>query len=419
MASLTDLTKLQTGVFYKEHPTRKRDAANKDRQWVIQQKFDGKRKTSTLGWQKLDGISQGDAINKANFYKANHKWNFENPSERQRPICKADEIAENAAKVAAEKAEAEDNLSVAELIERYLEEYVDRRLADRTAKEYRRICNIYVIPIIGHHRCLDVKKRHIFKLVNDVSKETPTMGNRVLATIKGLFTFAVDADLIQISPAAGMKQPAPDVAKDFFLHLPEVANMFKVLESQDNRDTADILRLITLTGLRPGEICKMRRGQIKTEIDGTWLELKAVDTKNKRSHRTFLSSLAVSIIESRIEDLNLSTYIFPARTKTGFIRSDVLVNRVHRIQPLMQENEIDKFTAHDLRTTAATGISKLGHSAIVPDILGHKPQGVTRKHYDFYSREPEIKRALEAWELAIINAMKEQSADIIQLPVNS
>ena len=418
MSSLTELKKLQTGVFFKEHKTRKRDAVNKDRQWIIQQKFDSKRKVSTLGWQKLDGISTGDAINKANFYKANHKWNRENPSEPQKPICRADEIAEIKAKVAAEKAEAEDNLTVAELIERYLEEYVDMRLKDRTAKEYRRICNIYVTPKIGDLRCLDVKKRQIFKLVNDVSKTAPTMGNRVLATIKGMFSFAVNADLLQLSPAAGMKQPAPDVPKDFFLSLSEVATMFKVLEDHNNRDTADILRLITLTGLRPGEICKMRQGQIKNEIDGTWLELKAVDTKNKKSHRTFLNPFAVKIIESRIEELNLSTYIFPAKTQTGFIRSDVLVNRVHRIQALMQENGIDKFTAHDLRTTAATGISKLGHSAIVPDILGHKPQSITRKHYDFYSREPEIKRALEAWEQAILDAIKEQKADIIQLPVN-
>lgn len=419
MSSLTELKKLQTGVFFKEHKTRKRDAVHKDRQWIIQQKFDFKRKVSTLGWQKLDGISTGDAINKANFYKANHKWNCENPSEPRKPICKADEIAEIAAKVAAEKAEAEDNLSVAELIERYLEEYVERRLADRTAKEYRRICNIYVIPKIGNLRCLDVKKRHIFKLVNDVSKTAPTMGNRVLATIKGLFTFAVNADLLQINPAAGMKQPAPDVAKDFFLDLPEVAKMFKVLSDHNNRDTADILRLITLTGLRPGEICKMRQGQIKTEIDGTWLELKAVDTKNKRAHRTFLSSFAVNIIENRINDLNLSTHIFPARTQTGFIRPDVLVNRVHRIQPLMQENGVDKFTAHDLRTTAATGISKLGFGAIVPDLLGHKPQGVTRKHYDHYDRAPEIKRALEAWEQAILDTIKEQKADVIHFLANS
>ncbi len=67
----------------------------------------------------------------------------------------------------------------------------------------------------------------------------------------------------------------------------------------------------------------------------------------------------------------------------------------------MEENGIEPFTAHDLRRSAATGIAKLGYGAIVPDILGHKPQGVTRRHYDKYDREPEIKAALEAWGIAI------------------
>ena len=411
MSSLKDLKRLQTGVFFKEHKTRKRDAANKDRKWVIQQKFDGIRKISTLGWQKLDSISQGDAINKANLYKANYKWNLENPSEPQKPICKTDEMA-------LLEIEAEDNLTVAELIVQYLEIHVDRNLAESSKKEYRRICHTNVIPKIGKLRCLDVKKKHIFKLVNDISNTAPTMGNRVLAILKGIFTFAVNADLLQQSPAAGIKQPSAEVAKDFFLELDEVARMFKVLADHENRDTFDIIRLITLTGLRPGEISSMHRGQIKKDIDGTWLVLKKEDTKNKKSHRTFLNNFAVKIVEERVIDLDLTTYIFPANTQTGFMRKDVLVRRLANIQPLMQKNGIDKFTAHDLRTTAATGIAKLGHSAIVPDILGHKPRGVTRKHYDHYDRAPEIKRALEVWEQAILNAMKEHTADVIYLPTN-
>lgn len=85
----------------------------------------------------------------------------------------------------------------------------------------------------------------------------------------------------------------------------------------------------------------------------------------------------------------------------------------------MQENGIDYFSAHDLRRTAATGIAKLGHSSIVPDILGHKPQGVTRRHYDHYDRADEIKRALEIWGEAIEGGMKERKGSIVKFSPGS
>ena len=43
-------------------------------------------------------------------------------------------------------------------------------------------------------------------------------------------------------------------------------------------NTADIMRLIILTGLRPGEVAEMRLSQIRTELNGTWLELKKADS---------------------------------------------------------------------------------------------------------------------------------------------
>jgi integrase len=71
----------------------------------------------------------------------------------------------------------------------------------------------------------------------------------------------------------------------------------------------------------------------------------------------------------------------------------------------MQEAGVAFFTAHDLRRSAATGIARLGHAAVVPDILNHSPQGITRQVYDKYGREPEIKAALIAWEHAVAGAL--------------
>ena len=255
--------------------------------------------------------------------------------------------------------------------------------------------------------------------MEQISDSTPIMANRVLATIKGMFTYAVKVDALEISPARGIDPPGKENEKDRVLELSEISTMFKILSSHQNRDTSDIMRLILLTGLRPGEIARMHLSQIKEETTGIWLELKKADTKNKQVHRTFLNNFAVQIINNRITDLKLKKFIFPAKTDTGHMRSDVLVRRVARIQPLMKEAGIEQFTPHDLRRSTATGIAKLGYWAIVGDILGHNPQGVTRKHYDLYRREPEIKKALEAWGTTIENSLKDDDAknNIIKLPV--
>lgn len=81
----------------------------------------------------------------------------------------------------------------------------------------------------------------------------------------------------------------------------------------------------------------------------------------------------------------------------------------------MQEQGVDYFTAHDLRRSAATGISRLGHGAVVDDILNHKKQGVTRRVYDLYSRAPEIKRALTAWSMAIQREIDGTQAEVIPI----
>ncbi|PLY00836.1 MAG: hypothetical protein C0623_06485, partial [Desulfuromonas sp.] len=81
MSRLDDLAKVdgRLGLYFREHPTRKK-GTSKDRQWVIRQTLGGVQRVSTLGWWGLDNISEGDAINKLEEYKANHKWNKQNPS---------------------------------------------------------------------------------------------------------------------------------------------------------------------------------------------------------------------------------------------------------------------------------------------------------------------------------------------------
>ena len=414
MAVLKNLIKLTLkdngekayGVFYIEHPTRKY-GVYKDRQWVVRQALGGQSRISVLGWQ-TEKINEDYATVKADEYKANYKWNKAHPDQPSKPLCIADETA-------LLEIQSEDYPLFKDFAERFILQHVRKNLKPATSKEYERQIRKHLIPAWGNRKMADIQKKHVVRLIEKIGDTAPVQGNRTLATIKKMFSYALDVDVLKINPTIRMKPPAKETPKNRALEMNEIIILFKVLEEHYNRDTRDILQLIILTGQRPGEVSGMHLSQLKEDSDGLWFALETGVTKNSEPTRIYMNGRARHIIKARINDMGLTNYIFPLDTKSGFMRPDGLVDRTHRIQPLMQELGVDFFTAHDLRRSAATGIARLGYGAVVDDILNHKKQGVTRRVYDLYSRAPEIKRALTAWGEAIQMALDGNAGKIIPI----
>ena len=319
--------------------------------------------------------------------------------------------------------QAEDNPLFKKFAERFIANYVKKQLAPTTAKEYERQIRKHLIPAWGKRKLSDIQRAQIVKLTEKMSDSAPVQANRTLATIKKMFSYALNAGVTGTNPAAGIKPPAKETPKQRALELEEIKTLFNTLKTLQDRDLRDILQLITLTAQRPGELAEMRISQLKRNPDGLWLELTCDDTKNEEPQRIYLGETATRIIQNRIDDMDLDNYIFPARKRTdkpgdkpsSFMRKDVLVQKVRKLQPATQEQGVKYFTAHDLRRSAATGIARLGHGAVVDDILNHKKQGVTRRVYDLYSRGPEIKRALTAWGETVQRAVDGSQAEVIPI----
>ncbi len=303
-----------------------------------------------------------------------------------------------------------------EFAERFILQHVKKHLAPATAKEYERQIRKHFIPAWGKRKVIDIQRKQIVKLIEKISDTAPIQANRTLATIKKMFSYAFDVGIVNDNPATRIKPPGKEKPRTRVLDLQEISTLFKTLGTLPDRDTRDILQLITLTAQRPGEVAEMRLSQLKEDEDGLWFELSSDDVKNSEPTRIYLNDMARDIIKSRIEEMELTRYIFPADSTSGFMRKDVLVSKVRRLQ---EATGIDYFTAHDLRRSAATGLAKLGHGAVVDDVLNHKQKGITRRVYDLYSRAPEIKRALTAWGEAIQRAVAGTQADVIEIKTGS
>lgn len=323
--------------------------------------------------------------------------------------------------------QAEDDPLFKDFAERFITNHVKKQLAQSTAKEYERQIRKHLIPAWGKRKLSDIRRQQIAKLIEKMSNSAPVQANRTLATVKKMFSYALNVGVTENNPAAGIKPPAKETPKQRVLELNELTVLFKTLETLRDRDLRDILQLITLTAQRPGEIAEIRISQLKRDPDGFWLELSGDDTKNEEPQRIFLNETATRIIQNRIDDMDLDNYIFPARKRTdkpgdkpsSFMRKDVLVQKVRKLQSSTQAQAVKYFTAHDLRRSAATGIARLGHGAVVDDILNHKKQGITRRVYDLYSRGPEIKRALIAWGETVQRAVDGSQAEIIPITQGS
>jgi integrase len=90
-----------------------------------------------------------------------------------------------------------------------------------------------------------------------VKRGSPVMANRLKALIHKMFTFAVDRDIIESNPCSGVKPLVSEKPRERALGESEIQTFWNNLDNTNLTMTTDIrraLRMILLTGQRPGEV---------------------------------------------------------------------------------------------------------------------------------------------------------------------
>jgi len=77
--------------------------------------------------------------------------------------------------------------------------------------------------------------------------------------------------------------------------------------------------------------------------------------------------------------------------------------------------EVDDFTPHDLRRTAATFMAQAGEmDEVIDAVLNHSKQGVI-KVYNQYRYDAEKQKALETWERKLLSIVTGSSSNVISI----
>src|SRR5262249_53689433 len=183
----------------------------------------------------------------------------------------------------------------AELAERYVEEY-----AKKNNKSWEHTRNKLVVPhLLPRWGKLDAKsltRADVRALMSRIA--APVLANQVRAAASAIFTWAVKQEIVTVNPCIGVDGNETR-SRERVLSDSELPRFWSAFDDA-GLIRSSALKVILLTGQRPGEVSHMRREHIK---DGWWEMPGAPDkklswpgTKNGESHRVWLPEAARAVI---------------------------------------------------------------------------------------------------------------------------
>ena len=290
---------------------------------------------------------------------------------------------------AAEKQDRREPDTVASVIDDYMKRHAKRNT--RSWKETERLFKLYLTPKYRSRAIAEFGRRDVRDIVDAVEDAgKPVQANRVLTAIHALLNWAVERDVIEANPAAGIKRPTKEVARDRVLDDAEIRAVWRATASLSYPADA-FVKLLILTGARRDEIREMRWSEIDQE---TWIwTLPADRSKNGQAHIVPLPDQAVAVLQA------------VARFKgCDFVLTTDGERPYQNVQrPKTKLDKVSKVTGwvwHDVRRSAATGMGNLGIAGeTIARCLNHVERqiaGVTARYARADHTEAK-RRAFQAW----------------------
>ena len=307
------------------------------------------------------------------------------------------------------EAERAQRDTFAVVVDHFIEKYAkprNRRWAD-TERTFR----VNVIPLWGTRPIASIDRRDVIALIEKIAEDRGGyMSNRTLGALKTMFRWAVKRDIIDANPAAPVDPVFEEVSRERVLSDAELRAFWQGTET-DHYPWHDFLRVLLLTAQRRGEVATMRWDDINLESDKPIWTIPAELNKSARIHDVPLAPEVVEILQSLPR--HQGRYLFTSGDGTIPISNFATAKR--RLDKKMLEIlgeaaedtgddpgtvEIPRWTLHDLRRSAATGMAQLGIQPVVLGrVLNHSPgalMGVTAI-YNRFAYDTEKRAALEAW----------------------
>jgi integrase len=284
-----------------------------------------------------------------------------------------------------------DRGSFEQVAARYVAEYASRK--NKSWKQAETLVARYLLPRWAKLDVGTIRRSDVKSAIAAITG--PVLANQVLAAASAIFSWAVKQEIITSNPCSGVERN-DTTSRERVLSDAEIAKFWPHLSAS--------LKMILLTGQRPGEVSHIRREHI---IDGWWdmpgkpvPALRWPGTKNGQSHRVWLAE--------PVRDLLMMVL---ARA----VSTDRMQESMRDICSKLGVNE--KVTPHGLRRTFCSRVTALGFGREAMNRVTNHKEGGIADVYDRHKYAEENKRIVETVALHIVTIAEGGAADVITLGV--
>ena len=354
----------------------------------------------------------------------------------------SDEVARKQAELTARRTELEQQrrLTIRQLFDRWAATELTPNVLANGKRSGRKDGGQYsrnqferrIFPVLGAVAAVDVRKADLLAILDAVKAEGKLRTCNVLLTdLKQMFHFALAREIVERNPLDTItKRQAggAETERERVLTADEVVALAKQLPKANMGLRSVCAVWLTLaTGCRVGELMNAQWQHIDLD-KRTW---HLPDTKNQRPHTIHMSKFAMQQIQNLATIRVLATtglpcpWLFPNTKGSNAVdirtfgkqlsdrqrpREKRLSNRTAATQSLSLPG--GKWTAHDLRRTAATTMASIGISSdVIDECLNHMIQSRVTRIYIRDRREGEQVKAFDALgqKLAALVALSAKS----------
>ena len=281
--------------------------------------------------------------------------------------------------------------------------YVDRyaKKKNKSWPQAEKLVGKNLIPKWGKLAANSISRADVKVMMTRIA--SPTVANQTLAAASAIFSWAIRKDMLKVNPCQQVERHAT-ASRERILSDSEIPLFWSAF---DDVFEGTLLKIILLTGQRPGEVRCMRTEHI---IDGWWTmpgepvpALHWPGTKNGDTHRVWLPTAAQMLVTETDE-----TGLIFAGSRSKAINGTKLA---HVMRDICSKLQVERATPHDLRRTHGTMITRLGFGRDAMNRIQNHKEGGIASVYDRHQYADENKRIMEAVANKIMALVEDRAVE--------
>jgi integrase len=289
-------------------------------------------------------------------------------------------------------------------------------------------------------RIQTITRRDIKELLDEiVAAGAPSASNGTLAAVRRLFSWAVEEEIVTVSPCMAVKKAAPLVERDRVLSDVELRLVWLAADKM-GWPFGHLIKLLALTGARREEWAGAKWSEV--DLKEKMFHLPKERSKNGLAHDIPLSAQAIAVLADLAKHrlAGRPDWLFttgtgrattleaaPLRPISGYSKANLKLDAT--VLAIAQREEakraeqagvtpevmapISDWRLHDLRRTTVTGMARLGVSLQASEkAINHISgsfAGVVRV-YQRHDYAGEVRDAMERWGAAVERVVRGEPA---------